>query len=290
MTRPQREDLGGAVRTVEDLSSGDHACWIYSGDDEHRRVLTAFLDRGLANGEKVVYFGTGQESAILAHLVALGRDVDALRADGRLAVGRAEQVYAPGGEFDPDARMADYRLMVERAVVEGHRGLRVCAEAAWMLGDRSVREHWAAYELRAGLLARRLPFTALCAYDSRLCDEEALDLMECVHPVRIGADRRSAALFHLHGTDDGGIGIQGEVDLSNARLVRSILSAALGDAEKPVLDLSSLEFVDVAGVRAIGEVVDHGAPGRGPVELRGAPSTFERIWELMRRENDRLVG
>src|SRR2546422_9091313 len=43
------------VRDGRRLQHGDHICWIYGSDEEHREVLTHFLKEGLEGNERVLY-------------------------------------------------------------------------------------------------------------------------------------------------------------------------------------------------------------------------------------------
>src|SRR2546429_9622463 len=45
----------GCVRGGRRLRHGDHICWIYGSDEEHREVLTHFLKEGLEGNERVLY-------------------------------------------------------------------------------------------------------------------------------------------------------------------------------------------------------------------------------------------
>ena len=53
------------VKTIQDLQPGDHLCLVYSTEEEHRDVLTAFVREGLRRGEKVMYFADAHTPALL---------------------------------------------------------------------------------------------------------------------------------------------------------------------------------------------------------------------------------
>ena len=44
-----------ALRTITGLEPGEHLCWLYETEEEHRAVLTSFIRQGLEREEKVLY-------------------------------------------------------------------------------------------------------------------------------------------------------------------------------------------------------------------------------------------
>src|SRR5450756_2608723 len=42
-------------KSIEDLQPGDHLCYIYDTEEEHRELLTPYLKNGLDKHEKVIY-------------------------------------------------------------------------------------------------------------------------------------------------------------------------------------------------------------------------------------------
>lgn len=85
--------------------------------------------------------------------------------------------------------------------------------------------------------------------------------------------------FRLYGRRDGSIRLHGELDMTHADKVGEVLSTA-GQSGATVLDLSGLEFVDVAGMRTIAQACEVIARSGGTSTIRGASETFRRMWRL----------
>jgi anti-anti-sigma factor len=277
----------GVLDDVGGLQTGDHVCWTYDSDVEHRRVVTAFSSEGVTRGEKVVYLADGEEAARLVDALGdEGQPVDRLLGGGQLVVKAAEEAYTPGGAFDPDAILGLVRALVQGAVEEGWTGLRAAGEVAWLQGRPDAEDRWAGYELRVDLLAARLAYTGLCCYDLRVCGAAATMVPQAVHPLRLtppAPDDRP--LFGVHGTADGGLGLVGEIDCWCAEDVRALVTAAAGDLHAPVLDVSGLRFADVAAMRMIAAVAHDLARTHGRVRLHGVSPTFRKVWGLLQLDS-----
>jgi anti-anti-sigma regulatory factor len=289
------ERATGRVDRVAGLRAGDHIGRSYSSDGERWRALIPYFAEGVALGEKVVYVAPDADAERFHdELRDAGRDsphdldVDRLLAGGQLALEPAESLYTVAGGFDPDSAIAALRELVERALREGRPGIRVAGEVAWLFARAEARERWPAYELRFDLLTARLPLTGMCCYDLREPDCSAANLAQAVHPLWFGEDPPAwdtpagESPFQVHGTVDGGLSIGGEMDHSSADEFGAILAGALDDLGQPVLDVSSLRFVDVAAMRAIFLAGEQLARRHDRVQVRGASSPFRKVWGLLR--------
>src|SRR5688572_16202481 len=106
-----------AIGSPMHLQSGDHVCWAYGSDAEHREVLTSYLLDGLHRHERVAYYApNGGQDRAAEYLTDAGQDVPALLAGGQLLVEPAEDAYLPNGRFDADERLDNHRAMVETAL------------------------------------------------------------------------------------------------------------------------------------------------------------------------------
>ena len=57
------------IHGITDLAPGDHLCWVYDTEEEHRAVITPFLRQGLERGEKVLYIVDAHPAeTVLAYL------------------------------------------------------------------------------------------------------------------------------------------------------------------------------------------------------------------------------
>jgi anti-anti-sigma factor len=278
-------ESGGGVQSVDtgpridDLGPHDHACWVFGPDDDHDDRIVSYLAAGLRRRERVVFHGAPAErSELMAErLSARGTPVARLVASGRLSFGSAEDTYLAGGGFDPDRQVREHAAAVRSAVRDGLRGLRVAADLAWLSRHPGALVSWAAYELRADLLAARLPFGALCAYDATHWTPDDLALIEAVHSLSL---RPTGTGVRVHAHRDGSIRISGELDLAYADRLRAALVGTVAHAGSPVLDVTDLTFVDLAGLRTLLAAARAMAAAKGSATIRGATPALRRIWHL----------
>jgi hypothetical protein len=228
-----RERTTGVLDSAAGLRSGDHVCWTYGSDEERRQSLTSFFAEGAEGGEQLAYWALeGSGDPLLEGLRDTRAQIDALVTGGRLVVQSAQAVYTPDGSFDPEAMLDKFRVLATQAVQQGRSGLRVATEVAWLLGHPDAAEHWDSYELRVDLLAAELPLTVMCGYDLRICDPAAMTILQSVHQLVLTPPAsHDMPPFALHGTGDGGLGLEGELDFSWAEVVESLLTAAAGALE-----------------------------------------------------------
>jgi anti-anti-sigma factor len=251
----------GEVQGGSGLRLGDHVCWTYATDDEHRRVLTTFFAEGAAAGEQLVYFASPETEEVVRTYVT---DPDSVHVDL---------------VDDPDVRASH----IERLARNAPAGVRVATESAWLAARSDLGPRLPAAELRTDLVTARVPAVVLCGYDLRICDDAViLDAVAAVHPLcsraRASGD---GPLFHLHAADDGGISLTGEVDATQSELVESLLVASMDQLREPVIDVSALDFVDVSGMRAVANAAADLQATRQRAEVRGASPTFRKVWSLL---------
>lgn len=265
---------------IADLRPGDHLCWAYPDQDSFEQVLVPYVQDGLARGQRVACFlPAAVLDQIRGRLEAIPGIAEAVARDA-LQFGSSEAAYLPGGVFDPDLRLAAYEAMVELAIAEGFEALRVVGEATTVVNDPVAREGWPGYELRADLMAARLPFIAMCAYHLRSCDPGVLALLHGVHAGAFGTADLEVP-FHLFGDASGVLSLDGEVDFCSSEAIERITKDAARDVKAPVVDLSALRFIDASGMRGLVNGMRAIAGDGARVRLLGAGPAFRRMWELL---------
>ena len=97
--------------------------------------------------------------------------------------------------------------------------------------------------------------------------------------VPVGDDAAAPDLRQFRVFSDGDrIVVAGSVDLSAGDRLARLLADSPTSAGR--LDLSRLEFVDVAGCRTIARWAGQRA-GAVPVEICGASRLFRRVWQVL---------
>ena len=267
---------------------GDHVCWTYRSDDEHRRVLSEYFSEGASAGDKLVYVASGRQQArLLEHLSDAGERPHVLIRQGQLTLANIYDAYVRHGRFDPSERLQQYEAEVKQALTEGFSGLRVAGEAASVARHPAVNGDWAGFELRADLMAARLPFVGLCGYDLRDCDGIDLEVVKAVHTRGLHDGSSEASMFRLHAASGGVLALEGEVDLTCASTVAELLRSTQADIAQLRVDVSRLAFIDVAGMREL--ALTAAAASAGVVSrICGASPMFRKMWALL--EYDKLDG
>jgi ABC-type transporter Mla MlaB component len=260
-------DLATAVR------SGEHACSRVTLTEDRERVSMAFIADALARRHKVVYVRDCQDSDGAVDPAASLRETfpDAL-AHGQLQVLAAEEVYTPDGTFDIERMLAWASSQRRLAIADGWAGMSVTGDMTTLHevpGGELVPE----YEGRIGEVGE---FTLLCQYDHRHCTTGTLAAVASQHHVDIGPELASigrtgcvaAALVSPGRT----LRISGELDFNCAAAVGETIDAHFHGPLR--LDLADLQFIDVAGIRALRgrthqaiTIVDASPPARRLMEL-----------------------
>ncbi|WP_433361067.1 MEDS domain-containing protein [Actinoplanes sp. CA-142083] len=258
---------------VPGLAPHDHLCFVYDRDADARRAVLDYTVAGLARHERVcVLTAPGLATAAIGDdLRAAGVPVDVLVDLGMLVLGSAAEAYL---EVEADQRLDRLAQAARSAVADGFAGLRVYTETEFLLGDPRVPAVWPAYELRADLLIKQIPLTAVCAYDARRCTPGDLMLAGTVHSRR-SHDHRA---FSLHGGRDGALRLSGDIDFLAADQVYRLLVGAAPGRPSAVLDVSGVTLIDVKGARGIGMACEAIAGRHGPTTVRGASSLLHDIW------------
>lgn len=247
---------------------GSHVCWVVDDDLTYRKLAAMLLRGAPPAGEKPVVFGP-EDSPALAELAPLAE----LAADPRVA-------FLRGGPFEPDVMLAMFDQQAAIARDEGYQRLRLVADMDWLLPLRPDTESIVALELLLDRHAKRLDLTIVCAYRQASFDMAAICGALAVHPVDAGNDEPPQ--FRLVAAPGDVWSLSGELDASVAtNFGAAIHAAARATTATPdapcIVDVSSLEFIDVGSMRAIANACRR---ANAPVRLVGAAPGLHRGWKL----------
>ncbi|WP_433463820.1 MEDS domain-containing protein [Spirillospora sp. CA-128828] len=258
----QVREGGDPASAVGGMRFGDHLCLAYVNDAERRAVLAAFLGAGLRAGDALVYLVDDEPAEAAA--ARLRDPFGAALDDGRLVVRATAET--------------DLGRVIESALDRGCPGVRVTAEASPFLRGWPGTERFTAFEdavhRAVGPGCRAM---ALCQFDRRwfagghLCEIEA----------RHGGQARADAVF-----DDGvltivplfappGLRLSGAIDESTLPALVAALRDVDPRAAHICLDLSRLDFCDLAGLRALIDANETSSVIGRQVILRSMPDCME---------------
>lgn len=222
-------------------------------------------------GAKIVYVESsevGPARSVLRWLSHEGVEVAAELSSGQLQLARVDVK-----SWSPRWQVA----VVERALAEGYESVRwsVQARTAWAVLPGLDHEVW---EWVTDELCHIRPVSVLCQYPSQL-PRVQLQTVCAMH-----RDGLRETLLQVHPTETG-LALAGEVDRSNQRLLRSALTAATatgGRGRDPfMVELDGLDFLDLAGVRALlAGTSSHRTIGAS-VGLRAAQPNVQRLLRML---------
>ena len=173
---------------LSNLEPGEHLCWIYESEEEHRSLLTPYLRQGLEHGEKIIYIvDNHSEKEILGYLRDDGVSVKPYITSGQLSIRAARDVYLPDGAFHPEEMIRLLGEETQLALDEGYPVLRTSIEMTWALRGFSGSERLIEYESMLNQFFLSSRCRGLCQYDRRRFSPELLlDVLKTHSKVAIG--------------------------------------------------------------------------------------------------------
>ena len=247
-----------------------HLLLLHHSERERSSKLAAWVRRGLENDEKVVYTearGGAHESRLLAALRGNGVDAVAATAEGRLSVVGVPEFYPAGGQLP----------VVERALAEGYRGLRLSAQASSTVTVMPQAAH-SDVERAFDQFCRTHPVSALCQYEQSGMPEDRLQEIAASHLSGGIRQRTLSVAQHV-----GRLVLAGEIDVSNHDILMCALRAATEQASQVLrLDVSQVEFLGAAGCRALDDGTFRFRRQGGRVLLIEPKPWVERILRVAR--------
>lgn len=263
---------------------GEHACCRSNDRRDRERLLVAFVRAGLARGHKVVHLCDGSDhDELLARLCADGA-VDAALAAGQFESREAAGTYDPAGDFDADGMVATVRGEHDHALAEGYTGLSVCGDVGAGFGG-ITGERLVEYERRLDAEVAGATRVFLCRYDHPAFDERTLSDVTAAHHVvvspALAAIGRTGVLAAARVTPPDTLRMAGELDYEAADGVAGVLEAEFPGPRR--IDLADLEYIDVAGMRALRGQEDE------PLVISAASSAVRRLVDLLGWDTDPAV-
>lgn len=267
----------GQVIDVPGAGTHDHVCWVYRDERELDDATLDFLGGGLARGERLLCVGDRVVEGLRRNASALG-GVEALIEQGALQALALAEVYAAAGAFSAERQLAFYAAATAQALADGYRGLRVLTDVSALAADPHVQPELVRWEHVADEFVAHGPgMTAMCTYRADL-PARTLTEASSVHPMvhAPGAPPAFQVFF-----DQQRIVLVGDVDALGAEQLARVLATSPVTGGTRALDLSGLQFADVAGCRAIAGWARSLAQRGVRLELRNAPALVQRTWQVL---------
>ncbi|QMT60532.1 MEDS domain-containing protein [Legionella sp. PC997] len=160
---------------------GAHACLIYRDESEKRRVISKYIESGIANNEQIEYFvDTMTPEEVRAWLAEL--DVE-LPQTKQVEISPAVSVYCPDGNFVPEQMLSCLKNYYDQSIAAGFSGARISGEMTWSCRNIPGSEQLIVYEALINTILDTHPITAVCQYDVNKFDGGLIYDVLQVHPL-----------------------------------------------------------------------------------------------------------
>ncbi|MGY1604864.1 MEDS domain-containing protein [Geodermatophilus sp. SYSU D00815] len=268
----------GLLTDPAGAAQADHVCWVYADADDFAAVARAYLEEGLARGDRLLWIGDPDHARTIRTASGPLADVDGLMARGELTVLDVRAGYESSGAFTPEEQFAFYDAATRQARADGHHGLRVVADVSDLAADPERRPDLVRWEhLADEYMASGSGMVALCAYRADL-GPEALAAVASVHPLVRPLD--DGPPFRVWFDGDV-LALGGCLDTFGAERLDRVLAGTHVDRPVVCLDLSRTEFVDVGGCRVLARWARRLEERGARLELVGASRVLRRMWDVL---------
>jgi len=220
---------------VPAMKLGEHLCYFYETEQEHRAFVTPFVRAGLERDEKVIYAAHAHTPQfVLTCLEEGGLETAPYIARGQLVVLPAATTYLSEGVFDPQRVIALIRAETERAFDGGYSGLRVTGELTWALDEPPGSQRLTEYEAKLNTFFPGSSCLGLCQYHQKRLSPLTLLNALLTHPW-VATPSGIYENFYYHPAEDL-LGDNGPAEIFRKCMrnlvTRKGLECELGDARQ----------------------------------------------------------
>ena len=161
---------------------GTHFCALYSGPVERDRLLYAFLEEGLRQGDKCLCLIDDVEPALVRDR-AVGQPGPAYsRRSAQLDVERASDAYLRSGAFSVEDMMSFLSESIDAATSGDFDLLRAAGEMSWVLPAPPGWDDLFRYESAINEVVEHMPAILICLYDLQKFGADMLVEVLRTHP------------------------------------------------------------------------------------------------------------
>ncbi len=174
------------LRFLSKLKAGDHSCFIFEHEEEHRIVLSRFIRLGLEHNEKVLYIlNEHTEETILSYLGNTKLTKKELLSGGQLTFFTRDDACFRKAEFTPKMLFSFMQAESKQAHKEGYQALRITFEMTWALKWALDLERLLDYEIELNKFVSDSKCIVLCQYSRQDFDLGLLSVVQHSHPFSI---------------------------------------------------------------------------------------------------------
>ena len=271
-----------ALALAPEVRPGEHACCVFTSDDDQAHLVGRFAADAFARGDRVFYLAdAADEDDVVAYLDAAGLDGRRRLDNGDVQIMHSSQMGLEDG-FDSERMFGVWESLVGQAREAGCSGLAAAAEMTWAHTWKLDPAVLVEYEAAAAPVFASGELSALCQYDAREFEPSVLRSVRHAHPLSMAIRHAYCDVdygrLHLESLGHDAFAIEGEIDLATSGFLEHELAhrLAAGDA---IADCSKIKFVDVAGCRVLRRAALGGFDG-GRLTLLDMPPAMSRVMTL----------
>ncbi len=202
------------LRTVDDLRTGDQACFIYGSEQEYQAVMAPFVRAGLDQRQRVLYIHDARSPEVVrAMLRAAGVDVDHAEFREQIVFVSAKQIYARGAGYSFERVLDQLHALTAMALADGWSALRVTSEMTWLLRQTQGIERLLSQEGRMAAFYRESAALGMAQFDRGKFPAESLLDVLLAHPVAVLGTEAVHNFYHTPQVEVSG-GWRSEATLS----------------------------------------------------------------------------
>ncbi len=166
--------------------TGTHMCLIFQDETERRQIMSKFVAKGLADGERVAYFADVMtKEEVIDWLREADIDVPEEMAQSNLVVQDTFTAYCPEGRFVTGEMLDRLKAYFSESIAAGYSLARVSGEMSWALKGIPGSERVMEYEAWVNVVFKTHPITAICQYDANKFSGSLIMDALMVHPMMI---------------------------------------------------------------------------------------------------------
>jgi PAS domain S-box-containing protein len=203
------------LRTVDDLRTGDDACFIYNDEQDYEAVMVPFVRSGLQERQRVVYVHDSRSpEAVRAMLQRAEIDVDHAEFREQLVFVSARQLFCRGAGNSIDRVLDQLHAMTAMALADGWSALRMTTEMTWVLRQTQGIDRLFAQEGRMAAFFRDSAALGLSQYQRGKFPPGALIDVLLAHPLAV-VGTEAVHNFYYTPEEDGAGGWRSQATLDH---------------------------------------------------------------------------
>lgn len=172
--------------SVVQFKRGDHICVFYRDPGTLLETLAPYLADGLRKGERCFCAQKPQMiPRLFRSLQAHGVDTEREVRRGALEIHSEDEVYFPGGKFEPQVMMDMLLHSIQDSLRRGFSGFRTAGEMSWALSGREGCDQLISYEKMVAAGYPGQPAIGICQYPVHEFPPKTLEEVIATHRIAL---------------------------------------------------------------------------------------------------------